>query len=303
MKKSIIVACLGYSLTALAVTPQVTITEDGKYRYVKSNGYPKTHGQFPNSGNPNRISPQQYNFRVTLYPQKSTQITQVNHSDFGVALDGIPFDPNSAEYWQRDRRSGWNYEALSSFVHLGLDSNHAHVQPNGAYHYHGLPTALFAALRSQKSNSMILLGYAADGFPIYGLYGYQEPNDPNSKLIELKSSYVLKPNNRPSSPGPGGRYDGRFVEDYQYVFNKQLDECNGRSGVTPEYPNGTYYYVITNDFPFVPRCFKGMPDSSFQKRPPSGMMMPGNGQSFGQHPPPQMGNQRRPHHHPHPPRF
>ena len=50
------------------------------------------------------------------------------------------FDPGTAEFFQRNRNSEWNYEALSGAVKLGLDQNHAHVQPNGAYHYHGLPS-------------------------------------------------------------------------------------------------------------------------------------------------------------------
>ena len=36
-----------------------------------------------------------------------------------------------------------------------------------------------------------------------------------------------------------------------------LDRCNGRTGVTPEFPNGIYYYVITSTFPFVHRCLRG----------------------------------------------
>ena len=48
---------------------------------------------------------------------------------FGIALNGVLFDPGTAEFFQRDRSSKWNYEALSGAVRLGLDQNHAHVQP------------------------------------------------------------------------------------------------------------------------------------------------------------------------------
>ena len=62
--------------------------------------------------------------------------------------------------------------------------------------------------------------------------------------------------------------------------------CNGRSGVTAEYPGGTYHYVITASYPFVPRCFAGTPDASFQKGPPGG----GPGRPGGPlHPPPPRG--------------
>ena len=51
-----------------------------------------------------------------------------------------------------------------------------------------------------------------------------------------------------------------------------LDECNGRVGVTPEFPEGTYYYCITTEFPQLSRQWKGTADPSFQKRggPPDG---------------------------------
>ena len=63
---------------------------------------------------------------------------------------------------------------------------------------------------------------------------------------------------------PGGVYDGRFTSDYEYVAGSgDLDECNGRMGVTPDYPQGTYYYVITEGYPWVGRCFHAKPDSSF----------------------------------------
>ncbi len=58
-------------------------------------------------------------------------------ASFGVALNGLPLDPGTAEFWHND--PNWNYEAMSGKMDLGLDENNAHVQPNGAYHYHGLP--------------------------------------------------------------------------------------------------------------------------------------------------------------------
>ena len=52
---------------------------------------------------------------------------------------------------------------------------------------------------------------------------------------------------------------GAFTQDYEYVEGLgDLDECNGRIGVTPEFPEGIYYYVVTDDFPFFTRCLKGI---------------------------------------------
>ena len=111
------------------------------YRYIHSNGIPDHKpGQFPNSGNPNRISRQNYQFKMPLHPQKQKKPIDITGYYFGVALNGVPFDPGTAEYWQGDRR--WRYEALSGFLNLGLDDYNAHVQPSGAYHYHGSPVHL-----------------------------------------------------------------------------------------------------------------------------------------------------------------
>jgi hypothetical protein len=84
----------------------------------------------------------------------------------------------------------------------------------------------------------------------------------------MKSSYRLKSGTRPGSPdGPGGNYDGAFTADYEFVKGSgDLDECNGRFGVTPEFPQGTYYYCLTEEFPFASRYWRGTPDQSFLKR-------------------------------------
>ena len=75
--------------------------------------------------------------------------------------------------------------------------------------------------------------------------------------------------------GPKGRIDGTFVEDFEYVPGYgDLDECNGRIGPTREYPDGTYYYVLTDEFPYVPRKWRGKPDESFRHGPPPGISPP-----------------------------
>ncbi|QDT77257.1 YHYH protein [Gimesia maris] len=256
----------GFGPTGTAATNQVKLIVKGNYRYIYSNGIPDHQaGQFPNRNNPNSIRPQHYEYRVPVEPKVSRNSTPCQHSIFGIAVNGVVFDPGTAEYWNRDFRSGWNYEALSGKINLGLDQSNAHVQPTGAYHYHGLPHGLIS--KQGKTNEMTLIGVAADGFPIYSQYGYTDADDATSKLRKMKSSFQIKKGSRPG--GPGGRYDGTFVADYEYVKDSgDLDECNGRFGVTPEYPEGIYHYYLTEVFPFIPRNFRGTPDPSFQKRGP-----------------------------------
>lgn len=106
---------------------------------------------------------------------------------------------------------------------------------------------------------MTLIAWAADGFPIYARYGYQDAMDASSEIIIIEGSYQLK-----SSPD-ANRAEislyamGTFTQDYEYVAGSgsDLDECNGRNGVTPEFPEGIYHYYATNSFPFLQRCVKG----------------------------------------------
>jgi hypothetical protein len=92
---------------------------------------------------------------------------------------------------------------------------------------------------SQVSN---IIGWAYDGNPIYGSYGYSNPEDTNSTPKILTSGYTLSSSNiidRPELPL------GFFVEDYKYTNSGDLDENNGRFGKTPEFPNGVYAYFAT----------------------------------------------------------
>ena len=116
-----------------------------------------------------------------------------------------------------------------------------------------------------------IIGWAFDGNPIYGPYGFEDPTDQSSTIRRLLSSYRLKPSliydeNTNISPvrddGPSLSTDvaGTFIEDYEYVFNLgDLDQYNGRFCKTPEFPEGRYVYFVTIDataagnpvFPYV----------------------------------------------------
>lgn len=254
-------------------TNSVKIRVEGEQRIIESNGWPDHKpGQFPNRGNPNSLTMQKYTFRMPLKPKAAESMTSNRGANFGVALNGVPFEPGTAEFWNRERGTPWVYEAMSGKINLGIDQHNAHVQPTGAYHYHGLPVGLLLKLGGTTTNKVILVGYAADGFPIYNNYGYSDAKDTNSPIKKLKSSYKVKEGNRPGgNSAPSGKYDGTFTPDYEYVKGAgDLDECNGRFGLTAEFPAGTYYYCITEEFPQLSRLWKGSPDNSFRKGPPGG---------------------------------
>ena len=253
---------------------EIIFKTEGGFRVIQSNGIPDHKpGEFPRRGNPNAIKPQSYTFRVPLHPQAAKAPIHRGGFWWGVAINGVPFEPGTGESWNNDMRSGWRYEAATGFLNLGLDEHNAHVQPNGAYHYHALPRGIVIEHGGDQKN-MLLVAWSADGFPVYTAQAHSDPKDAQSPLREMKSSYQLKKGTRPEPPaGPGDPYDGRFTQDFEYVRGSgDLDECNGRFGVTHEFPEGSYYYCISAKFPFVARQWRGEPDASFNKgdRPPGG---------------------------------
>jgi len=269
----LVVVAYSFAAPAGEVTNRISFSVEGNYRVIRANGIPDhTTGRFPNRSNPNAIAAQDYTFRMPLQPQVAAQPASTDFAWFGVALNGVPFEPGTAEFWRRNRSSGWCYEAIGGESNLGIDLSLAHVQPNGAYHYHGVPLGLVEKLGGEDQK-MLLVGWAADGFPIYSSYGYSVLTNSASPLRRMKSSYRLKVGERPGIPdGPGGKYDGNFTQDFEYVAGLgDLDECNGRFGVTPEFPQGIYHYHCTEEFPRVSRFWKGTGDPSFQKHgPPPG---------------------------------
>ena len=243
-----IIICFITFLAFVPLNAEVTIQKKDNYIYITGDGMPNhATGDFPSRSNPNAISAQNYNFKVPAYPTKNSSITETGQNTFGVAVNGVPFDPPTAEFWNNDRSSGWAEEGIvDGKKYLGIDSSNAHVQPTGAYHYHGIPEAII-------TDNIQFVGYAADGFPIY----YN---------ANLKSSYKLKSGSRPDN-SPGGTYDGKYNKDFEYIEGLgDLGQCNEYTGITPEYPDGATYYVVTETFPFAPRCWIGTPDTTFLKQ-------------------------------------
>ena len=91
-----------------------------------------------------------------------------------------------------------------------------------------------------------IIGWAYDGNPIYGSYGYSDPYDKNSNIKRITPSYSLNSNNVSNRPSTSQFPEGFFIEDYQYTNSGDLDEHNGRFCVTPEFPNGIYAYFATS---------------------------------------------------------
>lgn len=272
---STVAACVTTSTT----DGQVCFAYGSDTRTISSNQLANhTVGNFPNA-DPTAIevtrvldlSPSYTGTAIYVYDETGPPTpSNQNFWQFGMATNGVEFHPMGLKPWTNPNsgEENWEWQAkVTEEDDTDLDAYGAHVTSAGNYHYHGDIVGL--ADEEDGSRHSLIYGFAADGFPIYYKYGYVDASDPTSGIMELESSYQLKSGNR-SGTGiagedyPDGTHDGTYIQDFEYVQSLgDLDECNGRTGVTPEFPGGTYYYVITSEFPVVPNCFFGTPDDDW----------------------------------------
>lgn len=253
--------------------------------YVTTNGVPAyPTGPFLD-GNPSQATAQSAIFKIPLDPAENTgtktESTPANIGLFinGVALfdwrDGVAWNPNTSELCGGPGNPpcpggmgavmDWNRDAIPA-EKAGFDCSKGHPSM-GNYHHHQNPSAFkldldvvssicnlydadgLYAIDSSKHSPLI--GFAYDGFPIYGAYGFMN-TDGTGGITRMKSSYdLVTTSTRTNGPTVDATYfTGYFKEDYAYsaqTGNDYLDESNGRFCVTPEYPEGVYAYFATVD--------------------------------------------------------
>ncbi len=265
--------------------------------YVHTKGIPSyPTGPFQD-GNPSQAEDQDAIYRIPLNPTANTGTPiETNPGNIGIFINGVSlFDWRDGVAWNPSTGSlcggpgntpcpggpmaeqDWNRDAIPA-ERAGFDCSKAHPAM-GNYHHHQNPSAfkldldvisdvcnlydadgLYAIDPDRHSP---LIGFAYDGFPIYGAYGFKNL-DGSGGITRIKSSYSLRDiSTRENGPdidqiitvgGPNGGQQtlflGYFREDYEYVENGSpdfLDEHNGRFCITPEYPEGTYAYFATVD--------------------------------------------------------
>ena len=263
--------------------------------YVTTTGVPAyVTGPFLD-GNPSLASNQNAIFKFPLNPVQNTgTATATTGGNIGVFINGVAlFDYRDGVAWNPSTSSlcggpgnppcpggpaanmDWNRDAIVA-EKLGFDCSKGHPAM-GNYHHHQNPSAfkldlnvisticnlydadgLYSIDSTQHSP---LIGFAYDGFPIYGAYGYKNTNGTGG-IIRMKSGYQLRnittrttsPTGQTVTTGPAvsATYPlGYFREDYEFISHPSdpdyLDSHNGRFCITPEYPNGIYAYFTTVD--------------------------------------------------------
>jgi hypothetical protein len=204
-------------------TSNVILSSDGTTLTIQTDDLPNHTSPYwgqghdlyeePHNGmvvNPNTIAEQDITFRIPANPQIAATPTDTGLGAIGVAVNGVVF---FNQYAGIDRTTG-EFLPLDNEI-ASFDSKNGHPQMTGQYHYH------FEPLHLTVADNSAFLGFAMDGFPIYG------------------------PRNADGS-------------------DLALDECNGESHITSEYPDGTYHYHITQVAPYILGCFRGTPGTATQ---------------------------------------
>ena len=255
--------------------------------YITATGIPAyITGPFLD-GNPSLAQNQNAIYKLPLTPIENTGTpTATNGGNIGIFINGVSlFDYRDGVAWNNDTMNlcggppggyppcpggpngtqDWNRDAIPAEMG-GFDCNKAHPAM-GNYHHHQNPSAFNLDLIivsnicetypadglyviDTESHSP-LIGFAYDGFPIYGAYGFANA-DGTGGIVKMNSSYELPgATTRINGPDVNNTYfEGYFREDYNYVSHPEefyLDEHNGRFAITPEYPEGIYAYYATVD--------------------------------------------------------
>ncbi|NKB70477.1 MAG: YHYH protein [Candidatus Latescibacteria bacterium] len=227
------------------------------------------------------VSAQNDRYTITANPTHAASPTALVMGDDALFLNGVKLDLLAAacygvgnEPLGREKigcgpdqiDNPWRYDPMSPLNGFGTDDHNAHTQPDGTYHYHGNPMAMFTADCASADSPSPVIGFAADGFPIFGSCIAE-----GGTVRTAISSYVLKDNGGPrqavsgyTTPVAGqgdiasGNYDGQFRGDYEFIAGAgDLDACNGMT------VDGQYGYYITDSYPWGIGCYSGTPDASF----------------------------------------
>jgi len=271
-----------------------TVQYSDNWVYVTTHGIPAyITGPFLD-GNPSIATDQSAIYRFPRVPQENMGTpTATTGGNIGVFINGVSlFDHRDGVAWNASTNAlcggpgnppcpggmgatqAWSRDAIPA-ERAGFDCAKAHPAM-GNYHHHQNPSAfnldlvvvsnvcdLYAAdglYVIDATQHSPLVGYAYDGFPIYGAYGYAN-TDGTGGVTRIRSGYQLRNITvRNTSPAGASVTNGApintayplgyFREDNEFVAHAEpfyLDEHNGRFAVTPEYPNGTYAYYCTVD--------------------------------------------------------
>ncbi|MBI3782067.1 MAG: YHYH protein, partial [Deltaproteobacteria bacterium] len=275
-------------------TPSLSVACSGATVTVHSNGIP-TYQYIAMT--PNGLQAKSYNFNFPQSPAAAASPTNVPLlGNMGVSVSGIPIyavnegpQPTSDAYG----------DPIAAAI---LDECGSHSAQQGTFHYHKLlvKCLIQSAVSSSQpwnnadpspNNPSPIVGYAFDGFPIYG--PYECTNSGCTSVQEMLSAwdntgYQAGTVGCTSSAGCTSGYCTEVMiggasttacvpktcvwSNNKYTAkagSNYLDQCNGHYG-----PNGDYHYHTTSTFPYIVGCYRGTPTNNGGNGTPPGGTCP-----------------------------
>jgi hypothetical protein len=219
----------------------------------------------PWPGNPNIPANKNFVYKITRNPAPNTGTpVAVGLGHVGVWTNGVSIF-NAQDAMSYNNLGKWTQNAYF-FEGSGFDNCLGHPAPGGEYHHHVSPKCLYDI--TDNTHHSPIIGYAFDGYPVYGAYGYTN-TDGTGPIKRMTSSFQLRTGmvHRDTLPDGTGLTStfhgpdvdatyplGAYQQDYNFVAGSgDLDVHNGRFCVTPEYPAGTYAYFVTIDASLAPQ--------------------------------------------------
>jgi hypothetical protein len=243
----------------------VVVVYTDEFAIVQSNGIPNHDYE---SGLGCCAAEVEYEWRIPLKPGLASSVTYApERGAVAISVNGVPFfGPEEGpggdavalhfEYFVEDRQP----------IVLGLCGAHS-AGPVFHYHFDGNCVHWHPEEEKKewtdwnvgfltKDEASPIIGFAFDGYPIYGPYG----NDSNNTLKEMTSSYRLKKGRN----GYGG------IDDWEYVHGLgDLDVCNGITSEVTGLDEPIYHYHASKTsgsgeigFPYFILCYSGIPETS-----------------------------------------
>lgn len=242
--------------------------------YIRSTGLASyTMGPWYLDAQHTRIFPnlpinQKLLYRIPRSPSVPTTKTINGGGEIGIGVDGVElFNSWDGYYWngttnvQTGNDGGyWNRDAYV-IEGVSFDPANAHQQQDGTYHYHADPLGLRYLLGdhvdynpltktySEDTNAPTqhspILGWMADGFPLYGPYGYSNPTNPASGIRRMISGYVPRNGlNGTDNLSTNGAPRSTIPAWAQRIFGVSADQPGPT--VSSNYPFGSY--MEDNDY-------------------------------------------------------
>lgn len=239
--------------------PTLAVTCAADSFTATSNGIP--HTPFVQL-TPGDLTEQDYEITIPLNPVIASEPTSIGYLDaantrlgtLGVSINGLP--------WYGPTEGGFP-DPYGDPLNNGIidDCGGHHFQ----YHYHAMVMPCFAPDWNDSLPSPII-GYALDGFPVYGPTGCLDSDC--TEVVTFQSGFQIT-----------GDISTYAFDNVTYVPNQGvefLDECNGRVQ-----PDGSYGYHATATFPYIIGCFMGEVSLAAGPGGPPGGGPPGGGPPGG----------------------